>query len=190
MARSKDITGALDELRGGDRDAIAAVTPALYAELRRVAAGCLRRERPGHTLQPTALVHEAYLRLVDQQNVAWENRPHVLGLAARLMRRILVDHARSRRRVKRAGLLTRVTLEGLDVAAVERDVDLVELDAALTELAAIDEQLSRVVELRFFAGLGVKEAAEALGTSPRSVDRAWSTARAWLGRRLKRGAPS
>jgi RNA polymerase sigma factor (TIGR02999 family) len=167
-----------------DADAIDALSPALYAELRRLAAGYLRRERTGHTLQPTALVHEAFLRLVEQRHLAWQNRAQVLGVAAQLMRRILVDHARARARVKRAGMLTRVTFEGLDIAA-ERDVDIVALDDALRELAGVDEQLSRIVELRYFGGLTVEEAADVLGTSPRSVDRAWATARAWLRRRIE-----
>ncbi len=159
-----------------------ALTPVLYAELRRLAAGYLRRERVGHTLQPTALVNEAYLRLAAQRNLAWENHSHVLGIAARLMRRILVDHARSKGRIKRAGMLTRVTLDGLEVGAAEQDVDIVALDEALRELAAVDEQLGRVVELRYFGGLTVEQVAEVLGSSPRSVDRAWATARAWLRR--------
>jgi RNA polymerase sigma factor (TIGR02999 family) len=164
-----------------------ALSPALYGELRRLAAGYLRRERTGHTLQPTALVHEAYMRLAEQRQLAWQNRAQVLGVAAQLMRRILVDHARARARVKRAGLLTRVTFDGLEVGA-ERDVDLVALDDALRELAGVDEQLSRVVELRYFGGLTVEEVADVLETSPRTIDRAWATARAWLRRHIEGGA--
>jgi RNA polymerase sigma-70 factor, ECF subfamily len=175
---------------GGDEDpdGLEALTPALYAELRRLAAGYLRRERTGHTLQPTALVHEAYLRLLDQRRLVWHNRAQVLGLAASLMRRILVDHARARARHKRAGMLTRVTFDGLEVA-LDRDVDLVALDDALRELVAVDEQLSRVVELRYFGGLTVEEIADVLETSPRSIDRAWATARAWLRRRIENVEP-
>jgi len=171
-----------------DPDGLEALSPALYAELRRLAAGYLRRERTGHTLQPTALVHEAYLRLVDQRRLVWQNRAQVLGLAASLMRRILVDHARARSRHKRAGMMTRVTFDGLEIA-LERDLDLVSLDDALRELAEVDPQLSRVVELRYFGGLTVEEIADVLETSPRSIDRAWSTARAWLRRRIENVEP-
>jgi RNA polymerase sigma factor (TIGR02999 family) len=167
--------------------AIETITPAIYAELRRVAEGYLRRERAGHTLQPTALVHEAYLRLVKQHHISWENREQVLGLAAHLMRRVLVDHARARGRIKRAGMLTRVTFDGLEIPQ-ERALDLVALDDALRELAATDAELSRIVELRYFGGLTVEEVATVLGTSPRSVDRAWATARAWLKNHLEGGS--
>jgi RNA polymerase sigma-70 factor (ECF subfamily) len=168
----------------GDPLAPDAISATLYGELRRLAAGHLRRERSGHTLQPTALVHEAYIRLAKLHQMAWHNRAQVLGVAAHLMRRILVDHARARGRVKRAGQFVRVTFDGLEVGA-ERPRDLVALDDALRELAAIDEQLSRIVELRYFGGLTVEEVAELLETSPRSVDRAWATARTWLRRCLE-----
>jgi RNA polymerase sigma-70 factor (ECF subfamily) len=181
MASSDDNSGRPDALATGAPEAL---TTALYGELRRLAAGYLRREREGHTLQPTALVHEAYMRLLDQRQLVWQNRAQVLGIAAQLMRRVLVDHARARGRVKRAGLLTRVTFDGVDIAA-ERGVDLVALDDALRELARVDGQLSKIVELRYFGGLTVEEVAEVLETSPRSVDRAWATARAWLRRRLE-----
>jgi RNA polymerase sigma factor (TIGR02999 family) len=160
------------------------LSPVLYAELRRLAAGYLRRERVGHTLQPTALVHEAYLRLRDQRELHWENPAQVLGMGAQLMRRILVDHARRRSRLKREGMLKRVTFEGIDPED-SRPLDLVALDDALRELEKVDEQLSRIVELRYFGGLTVEEVAEVLQTSPRSVDRAWSTARAWLRQQLE-----
>jgi RNA polymerase sigma factor (TIGR02999 family) len=186
MAGSKDITALLAELQGGRREAADAVVPELYDELRRVAAACLRGEREGHTLQPTALVNEAYLRLVNQHDVVWQNRAHFLAVAGRLMRRILVDHARTRARQKRGGLMTRVTLDDARIGAVERDLDLMALDNALTELKAVDEQLSSIVELRYFGGLTVEEAAEVLGVSPRTVDRAWATARAWLRLELRR----
>jgi RNA polymerase sigma-70 factor (ECF subfamily) len=166
---------------------IETITPAIYAELRRVAEAYLRRERAGHTLQPTALVHEAYLRLVKQHHISWENREQVLGLAAHLMRRVLVDHARTRGRIKRAGMLTRVTFDGLEIPQ-ERALDLVALDDALRELAVTDAELSRIVELRYFGGLTVEEVAKVLGTSPRSVDRAWATARAWLKHHLDGGS--
>jgi RNA polymerase sigma-70 factor (ECF subfamily) len=186
MASSDDNTGTPNMPH--DDGTLEALSPALYAELRRLAAGYLRRERTGHTLQPTALVHEAYLRLLDQRQLAWQNRAQVLGLAASLMRRILVDHARGRARHKRAGMMTRVSFEGLEIAE-ERDVDLVALDDALRELAAVDDQLSRIVELRYFGGLKVEEVADVLETSPRSIDRAWATARAWLRRRIENIEP-
>jgi RNA polymerase sigma factor (TIGR02999 family) len=188
MVSSDDLPEIPDE-RPGETPSLEALTPALYAELRRLAAGYMRRERAGHTLQPTALVNEAYLRLAAQRNLAWDNHAHVVGVAAHLMRRILVDHARAKTRHKRAGLLTRVSLEGLEVGAAEQDVDVLALDDALRELAAVDEQLSRVVELRYFGGLTVEEVAEVIGSSPRSVDRAWATARAWLRRRMKASGP-
>jgi RNA polymerase sigma factor (TIGR02999 family) len=170
-----------------EQSALEALTPAVYAELRRLAVKYLRRERVGHTLQPTALVHEAYLRMIEQRELAWQNRAQVLALAAVFMRRILVSYARARTRAKRDGLLTRVSLDGLDVATEQRDVDLIALDDALRELAALDEQLSRVVELRYFAGLTVEETADVLATSPRTVERTWAMARAWLRRRLEGG---
>ena len=185
MASSDDLSHLLSQLPGSERRALEALTPALYTELRRLAAAYLRRERSGHTLQPTALVNEAYLRLIEQRQLAWHNRAQVLGVAAHLMRRILVDHARARARVKRAGMLRRVTLSGLEVGAEQRDVELMALDAALRELAEVDPPLAQVVELRYFGGLTVEEVAEVLGSAPRSIDRAWATARAWLRRRLE-----
>jgi RNA polymerase sigma factor (TIGR02999 family) len=188
MASSDNIAEILDQLQRGEPGALEALTPSLYGEMRRLAAGYLRTEREGHTLQPTALVHEAYLRLVEQRNLAWQNRAQILGVAAHLMRRVLVDHARARARVKRAGLLARVTLDDEAVGAVEHDMDLVALDGALRELAEMDEQLCRVVELRYFGGLTVDEVAEVLAVSPRSVDRAWATARAWLRQQIEERA--
>ena len=157
---------------------------AVYPELRAIAASYLRRERPGHTLQPTALVNEAYMRLVDQRRVTWQNRAHFFSVAASLMRRILVDHARAKRAEKRAGSYTRVTFDDARVPAAERDVDLVALDDALSDLAAKDPELARLVELRYFAGLTTKETAEVLGVSTSTVEREWVAARAWLYRAL------
>ena len=188
MASSDNIAEILDRLQRGEPGALEALTPSLYGEMRRLAAGYLRTERAAHTLQPTALVHEAYLRLVEQRNLDWRNRAQILGVAAHLMRRVLVDYARTRARLKRAGLLARVTLDEEAVGAVEHDVDLVALDSALRELAEMDEQLSRVVELRYFGGLTVDEVAEVLAISHRSVDRAWATARAWLRRQIEERA--
>jgi RNA polymerase sigma factor (TIGR02999 family) len=185
---SERITQLLESVRQGDGAAADELLPIVYEELRRIAAGYLRRERREHTLQPTALVHEAYLRLVDQRGQHWQNRAHFVGIAARMMRRILVDYARRRLAGKRAGEAVRVTLdESLDAPA-ERDADLVALDDALRELEAVDPQLSRVVELRYFGGLTTREAAEALGISTRTLEREWATARAWLRERVLGGA--
>ena len=158
--------------------------PLVYRELRRQAAGYLRKERAGHTLQPTALVHEAYLRLIDQRDVRWQNRAHFFGVAAQAMRRILVDHARGRRRVKRGGADRRVTLTDAALIAEQRSVDLIDLDGALERLAALDPRQCRVVELRYFGGLSVEETAEALDISPATVKREWAMARAWLSAEL------
>jgi RNA polymerase sigma factor (TIGR02999 family) len=181
-----DITQLLAEYREGDRDAIDRLIPLVYAELRRIAARSLRAERKEHTLQPTALVNEAYLRMVEQRNAVWQNRAHFLGCAARLMRNILVDHARAHRADKRGGQQMRVTL-GEDMLLIEeREVDLLALDAALERLAEQDEQKCRIVELRYFGGLSTEETAEVLGVSDRTVKRAWALARAWLRRDLER----
>ena len=164
----------------GDDGALGELLPLVYAELRRLAAGYLRRERPGHTLQPTALVNEAYLRLVDQTQVRWQNRAHFLGVAAQMMRRILVDHARGQRAEKRGGEIQKLSLdENIDVSG-ERAADLVALDEALKRLAELDPQKSRIVELRFFGGLSVEETAEVLGVSAPTVKRQWRMAKAWL----------
>lgn len=157
--------------------------PLVYRDLRRRAGAYFRRERPGHTLQPTALVHEAYLRLVDQRQLAWKNRAQFLALAAQMMRRILVDHARARAAAKRGGI--RVTLvEGL-VAGTSPQPDLLDLDEALSELAELDERQAHLVELRFFGGLSIEETARALDVSVATANRDWVTAKAWLFRRLK-----
>jgi RNA polymerase sigma factor (TIGR02999 family) len=167
-----------------DKESLDKLMPAVYDELRRQAARYLRREQPGHTLQTTALIHEAYVRLVDQHNVQWQNRAHFFGVAAQMMRRILVDHARTKKRAKRGGSDIRISLNDATVAVKGQDLDVVEVDEALTRLAKIDEQQSRVVELRFFSGLTVEETAEVMGISPATVKREWSMARAWLHREL------
>jgi RNA polymerase sigma-70 factor, ECF subfamily len=154
--------------------------PLMYDELRRLAATYMQRERTDHTLQPTALVHEAYLRLIEQRETTWKNRAHFFGVAAQLMRRILVDHARSRLRDKRGGELQKVSLDEGLVFSTDRSAELVELDGALSRLEKLDARQCRVVELRFFGGLTVDEAAEALQTSPRTVEREWNFAKAWL----------
>jgi RNA polymerase sigma factor (TIGR02999 family) len=168
----------------GDPGALDDCFPLVYYELRRLAGRFLRAEGDGHTLQPTALVHEAYLRLVGQRSVDWRNRAQFLGVAAEMMRRILVNHAVARRTEKRGGGASRVALDETVRVLEADDVDLLALDGALAALAAVDARASRVVELRFFAGLGIEETAEVLGVSPATVKRDWTVARAWLRRRL------
>jgi len=170
-----------------DRGAIDRLVPSVHGELRRLAAAYLRRERPDHTLQPTALVNEAYIRLVERGDVVWESRSHFLAIAANVMRQILVDHARARHADKRHGDRARVQLDEALVMPFERDLDLVWLDDALRRLASLDERLARVVELRFFGGLTTREASEVLGVSTATVEREWATARSWLKRELTRG---
>lgn len=180
-----DVTRILAELRQGDRAAANELLPLVYAELRRLAVQRMSREQPGHTLQPTALVHEAYLRLVGDDAQGWDGRGHFFAAAAEAMRRILIDNARQRNRLKRGGELERRELGDHDALALVDDVDgLLDLDAALTKLALVEPEMARLVELRYFAGLTVEETAEALGSSPRTVKRDWAYARAWLGREL------
>jgi len=175
-----DVTRLLIQLTDGNRTVLNELLPLVYGELRSLAANYLRRERSGHTLQPTALVHEAYLRLVDQNQVRWQNRAHFFGVAAQMMRRILVDHARGHNAGKRGSDFQKLSLdENIDVSG-ERAADIVALDDALRELAVIDEQKSRIVELRFFGGLSVEETAEVLGVSAPTVKRQWRMAKAWL----------
>src|SRR5690349_17568784 len=181
---SGNITELLVGYGRGDKEALDQLMPIVYEELRRQAARYLRKERPGHTLQTTALIHEAYVRLVDQHHVQWQNRAHFFGIAAQLMRRILVDHARTKKRVKRGGSDIRVSLADANIAVKGQDLDVVALDEALQRLAQIDEQQSRVVELRYFSGLTVEETAEVMGISKATVKRDWSVARAWLYREL------
>jgi RNA polymerase sigma factor (TIGR02999 family) len=182
-----DVTSMLIAWSRGDASVGERLMEAVYGDLRRKAAGILRRESPGHTLQPTALVNEAYLRLVDQKRVAWQNRAHFLAVAARLMRRILIDYARRRRAAKRGGDATRVTLEEFITPSTSSPLDLLVLDEALAELAALDARQGQIVELRAFGGLSVNETAEVLGISPATVKRDWSFAQAWLHRRLGQG---
>lgn len=172
----------------GDESAFERLMPLVHDELRRLAHREMARERPGHTLQTTALVNEAYLRLIDASRVRWQDRAHFFAMSARLMRRILVDHARARDAHKRGGDVRRVSLDDAIPLAPERGADLAALDDALQALAAVDERKSRVVELRYFGGLSVEETAEALGVSPETVMRDWKMARAWLLRELSGGA--
>jgi len=168
----------------GDPGALDRLVLVVYDELRRLARQQMRFEAPEHTLQPTVLVNEAYLRLVDQQRVNWQNRAHFFGAAAEIIRRILVDHARARNRLKRGGSAVRVSLCEEIRAATVGPLDVVVLDDALGQLAQFDPQQARIVELRFFAGLSIDETAEALNISPASVKREWATARAWLYREM------
>ena len=182
----QNVTQLLIGWSKGDKEALDRLVPLVYDELRRQAARYLRHERVGHTLQTTALIHEAYLRLVDQKNVHWQNRAHFFGIAAQLMRRILVDHARTRKRAKRGGSDVRVSLSEATLEAKGKDLDIVALDEALERLAEIDVQQSRIVELRFFSGLTVEETAEVLSISTATVKRDWSIAKAWLHREITR----
>ena len=171
----------------GDRSALDELMPLVHQELRRLARSQMRGERDHHTLQTTALVNEAFLRLVDLRRIRWQDRAHFLALSAQLMRRVLVDHARSRNVQKRGGGATRVVLDDVLVAAPDRGADLVALDEALEHLARVDPRKSRVVELRFFGGLSVEETAEALRVSVDTVMRDWKLAKVWLLRELSRG---
>lgn len=175
----------LGKWRAGDQEALQVLIPLVYEELRRIARRQLRQERPDHTLQSTALVHEAYLRLMKQAPAEVENRAHFLGVASQLMRQILVDHARRHRAAKRGGGLK---LELQDAMAAEnaRNVDLIALDHALNELASLDPQQSRIVEMRFFGGLSIEDTAEVIGVSRTTVKREWATARTWLLREMSR----
>jgi RNA polymerase sigma-70 factor (ECF subfamily) len=178
------ITQWLVSCKGGDPEALERLLPLVYDELHRQAMGFFSRERAGHTLQPTALVNEVYLRLVDQHEVNWQNRAQFFAIAAQMMRRILVSHARGRRAAKRGGDERRITLADGVAIAPSRDVNLLAVDEALTRLEAIDPEKSRMVELRFFSGLSVEETAEVMGVSPRTIDRKWQTAKAWLHREI------
>ena len=181
------ITGLLRAWVAGDVEAREKLMPLVYAELRQRAAAYLRRERPGHTLQPTALVHETYLRLAGQDRVVWQNRAHFYGVAAQMMRRILVDHAKGQRRGKRFAGAIKVPLAEDMAAVASPDCDLLLLDQALDELAAIDARQGRIVELRYFGGLSESEVAEVLSVSRSTVTREWQIARGWLYRRVTAG---
>jgi len=176
---SKDVTVLLQRMEGGDNEAANQLVPLLYEELRRMAGAYLRHERPDHTLQPTALVNEAYLKLVDQ-NVQWQNRSHFFGVASQLMRRILVDYARGRQAAKRGGGAGKLSLDEAMIASPQNAAAVLALDETLSRLAEFDPQLVRVVEMRVFGGLSIEETAAALSVSPATVKRNWSMAKAWL----------
>jgi RNA polymerase sigma factor (TIGR02999 family) len=178
------IASLVEGARQGDEQALAALVPLVYDELRRLAASYLRRERPGQTLQATALVHDAYLRLLQDSQLSWQNRAHFFGIAARSMRQILIERARSRHAAKRGGHQVRVTFDPGLIVAGREPLDFEALDDALTRLGALDPDLARVVEVRFFGGLSIEETAEAMGISPATVKRRWTLAKAWLARDL------
>lgn len=185
MPEPSDITQALAAMTAGDKAAMDRLLPAIYDYLRGLARRELRGERPGHTLTPTALVHEAYLKLVQLDRVSWEGRAHFFGACAREMRRILISHARAKKAGKRGAGSEHLPLDDVIAAAESRPADLLALDEALERLQALDQRQARIVECRFFAGMGVDETAEALGASPATVKRDWTAARAWLNRELK-----
>ncbi len=187
-SKASEITQMLREWSsGGKQEALDKLLPLVYAELHRQAASFLRKERPGHTLQTTALINEAYLKLIDRRDVKWESRTHFFAVAAQAMRRILVDYAKAKHREKRGGDNIKLSLEeATQVAVKEKGVDLIALDEALNKLAERDEQQARVVELRYFSGLSLEETAEALHVSRATVARDWEAARAWLHRELKK----
>jgi RNA polymerase sigma factor (TIGR02999 family) len=186
MQAPEDITQLLVDWSKGDQAALDKLMPLVYSELRRLASNYLRHERPGHTLQPTALVNEAYLKLIDQRNAKWQNRAQFFGISAQLMRRILVDHARQHQAVKRGGAdQQRLSVTSAEKIIEQPQVDLLALDEALEELATMDPQQGRVVELRFFGGLSIDETADVLGIGHATVERDWKMARAWLRRKLE-----
>lgn len=183
-AVTHQVTRLLVQWANGDKHALNELTPLVYRELRQLAASYLRRERAGHILQPTALVHEAYLRLVDQTHPTWQNRSHFYGVSARLMRQILVDHARARNAAKRKAA-SKIELEGDIRGRPKQTTDVLVLDDALNRFKEIDERASRIVELRFFGGLTLEETATVLGVSAATVKRDWNVAKAWLSRELR-----
>ena len=180
-----DLTELLSDWQQGDQQALAKLTPLVYDELRRIAHRYVQRERNGHTLETTALVNEAYLRLAGQKNIGWQNRSHFFAFTAQVMRHILIDHARRRRYAKHGGDTAQVSLAEAELMSRERASELVALDEALNELGKLDPRKSRVVELRYFGGLGLAETAEVLEVSVMTVRRDWRAAKAWLFRRMK-----
>jgi RNA polymerase sigma-70 factor (ECF subfamily) len=179
-AETPDVTQLLHAWSDGDLEARERVMTLVYQELRRRAAAQLRRERPGHTLQPTALVHEAYIRLVDQRRAVWQNRAQFLALASQMMRRVLIDRARARKRDKRSGRWARVTMDDVNLSVSPTTIDVLDLDTALIKLAEFAPRKSRIAELRFFGGLSLEEAGHVLDVSLTTVERDWQGARAWL----------
>ena len=188
MASSQvEVTQLLLDWGNGDKAALDKLVPVVYQELRRLARHYMRRERPGHTLQTSALVNEAYMRLVDYEHMRWQSRAHFFAVAAQAMRRILVEHARKRHFAKRGGSAIRVSFDEAAMVSEKQAADLIALDDALTNLEAIDPRKSRIVELRYIGGLNIEETAEALAISPATVQREWRSAKAWLYREIKQG---
>jgi len=183
----KEVTQLLIAWGKGDQAALDKLLPLVEEELRRLASQYMRRESPGHTLQTSALVNEAYLRLIEQKSVHWQNRAHFFGIAAQLMRRILVDHARRRQYAKRGGGAQKAPLEEAAMVTQERAAELVALHEALTQLAAMDERKGRIVEMKFFGGLTTEEVAEVLKVTPRTIEREWRKAKAWLHHAISKG---
>lgn len=176
----QEVTRLLSRMEEGDREAVDLLLPVVYRELRRLASSYLQRERGNHTLQPTALVHEAYLRMVDQSRVQWQGRAHFFGVAAQMMRRILVDHARTQGARKRGGDVNKIQLEDGLAVGTSREAGLIAVDDALRALEAVDPEKAKIVEMRFFAGLSIEETAAAMGLSTATVNRHWRMAKAWL----------
>ena len=184
-----DVTVLLERWSSGDQQALEKLMPLVYGELRRLAGAHFRRERPGHTLQGTAVVHEAFLRLVNQREVRWQNRAHFYGIAAQMIRRILLDYARSRHAGKRGAGAVKLQLdEALAVPEQQKDLDIVALNDALDRLSAMDERQGRIVELRYFSGLSIEETAEVMQLSPATIKREWNSAKAWLFREMSQRA--
>lgn len=184
MPSSPQVSQLLSDWRKGDQQALGKLMPLVYDELRRIASGYMKRERAGHTLQTTAIVNEAYLRLVDQKTVQWQDRTHFFAVAASVMRHLLVDHARARGRVRRGAGAQRVSLDEAAIVSEQKGEDMLALDGALTKLAEIDPRKVKIVELRYFSGLSAKDTADALGISEITVKREWLKAKAWLYREL------
>jgi RNA polymerase sigma factor (TIGR02999 family) len=184
MPSSPRVSQLLSDWRNGDQQALGKLMPLVYDELRRIASGYMKRERAGHTLQTTAIVNEAYLRLVDQKTVQWQDRTHFFAVAASVMRHLLVDHARARGRVRRGAGAQRVSLDEAAIVSEQKGEDMLALDGALTKLAEIDPRKVKIVELRYFSGLSAKDTAHALGISEITVKREWLKAKAWLYREL------
>jgi RNA polymerase sigma factor (TIGR02999 family) len=184
LSQASDVTRLLGQWSDGNAGALDQLLPLIYSDLRHLASAYLRRESPGHTLQSTALVHEAFLRLVDQRDTHWKSRAHFFGIAAQMIRRILVDHARQQKAEKRGGGVMCLELDEAIAAPGKKDMDVVALDDALAKLSELDERQSQIIELRFFGGLSIEETAEVVKLSPATVKREWAMARAWLYREL------
>jgi RNA polymerase sigma factor (TIGR02999 family) len=183
-----DVTVLLEKWSGGDQKALDELMPLVYGELRRLAASHFRREKPGHTLQSTAVVHEAFMRLVNQRDVRWQNRAHFYGIAAQMIRRILLDYARSRQAGKRGAGAVKLQLDDALGVPEQKSLDILALNDALDRLSEMDERQSRIVELRYFSGLSIEETGEVMQLSPATIKREWNSARAWLFREMSRSA--